>query len=61
MSTMKEIEKAVKIFRKNKCPFELMHSHSSYPMNPKEANLKMISTLKKKFKCRPSLRGGLDI
>ena len=32
MSTMSQIADAVKIFRKNKCPFELMHSHSSYPM-----------------------------
>ena len=51
MSTMKEIEKAVKIFRKYKCPFELMHSTSSYPMKPEEANLKMIPILKKKFRC----------
>jgi N-acetylneuraminate synthase len=51
MSTMKEIEKAVKIFRKHKCEFELMHSHSSYPMKLDEANLKVIQTLQKKFKC----------
>jgi len=51
MSTMKDIEKAVKIFRKNDCPFELMHSNSSYPMDFAEANLKLIQTLKKKFKC----------
>jgi len=51
MSTVKDIEKAVYIFRKNNCPFELMHSHSAYPMNPKEANLNVIPFLKKKFKC----------
>ena len=51
MSTMKEIEKAVKIFRKYKCPFTIMHSHSAYPMPLEEANLKVIQTLKKKFKC----------
>ena len=51
MSTMKEIEKAVKIFRKYKCPFTLMHSHSAYPMPLEEANLKVIQTIKKKFKC----------
>tara|TARA_B100002049_G_scaffold216209_1_gene182028 strand:- start:95 stop:928 length:834 start_codon:yes stop_codon:yes gene_type:complete len=51
MSTMKDIENAVKIFRKNNCPFELMHSHSAYPMPNEEANLKVIQTLKKKFKC----------
>ena len=51
MSTMEQITKAVKIFKKHSCPFELMHSHSAYPMNPKEANLKIIQTLQKKFKC----------
>jgi len=51
MSTMKEIEKAVKIFRKYKCPFTLMHSNSAYPMPLEEANLKVIQNLKKKFKC----------
>ena len=57
MSTLKDIEKAVKIFRKFKCPFELMHSHSAYPMNPKEANLKLISVLKNKFKCKVGYSG----
>ena len=51
MSTMDDISKAIKIFKKHKCPFELMHSHSSYPMKIEEANLKLIQTLKKKFKC----------
>ena len=51
MSTMKDIEKAVKIFRKEKCPFELLHTNSSYPMKDNEANLKLIPKLKKKFKC----------
>ncbi len=57
MSTMKEIGDAVKIFRKNRCPFELMHSHSSYPMNLKEANLQVIKTLEKKFKCNVGYSG----
>jgi N-acetylneuraminate synthase len=51
MSTLKDIEKAVKIFRKYKCPFELMHCNSAYPMNVNEANLNLIPVLKKKFKC----------
>ncbi|MEW6044634.1 MAG: N-acetylneuraminate synthase family protein [Thermoproteota archaeon] len=57
MSTMKEIADAVKIFKKYDCPFELMHSHSSYPMPIKEANLKVIQTLKKKFKCKVGYSG----
>ena len=57
MSTIKEIEKAVKIFKKYKCKFELMHSHSSYPMKLNEANLKVIQTLQKKFKCNVGYSG----
>ena len=57
MSTMKDIENAVKIFRKHKCEFELMHSHSCYPMPVKEANLRVIQTLKKKFRCRVGYSG----
>jgi N-acetylneuraminate synthase len=57
MSTMKEIEKAVKIFKKHKCKFELMHSHSSYPMKLEEANLKVIQTLQKKFRCNVGYSG----
>ena len=57
MSTLKEIENAVKIFRKFKCPFELMHSHSAYPMKPEEANLKLIPILKNKFKCKIGYSG----
>lgn len=57
MSTMQDISSAVKIFNKHKCPFELMHSHSSYPMDIKEANLKVIQTLKKKFKCKVGYSG----
>ena len=57
MSTMNEISNAVKIFRNHDCPFELMHSHSAYPMPPHEANLKMIQTLGKKFKCNVGYSG----
>ena len=57
MSTMQDISNAIKIFKKYKCPFELMHSHSSYPMDIKEANLNVIQTLKKKFKCKVGYSG----
>ena len=57
MSTMKQIENAVKIFKKSKCPFELMHSHSAYPMKLDEANLKLIQTLKNKFKSKVGYSG----
>ena len=54
---MKQIENAVRIFKKNKCPFELMHSHGAYPMNENEANLRVIELLRKKFKCNVGYSG----
>jgi N-acetylneuraminate synthase len=51
MSSIEEIEKVVKLFKDKKCPFELMHCNSSYPMKDEEANLKCINTLKEKFNC----------
>ena len=51
MSTMEQIKQIVEIFRKKSCPFELMHSNSSYPMKLEEANLKCITSLKKEFGC----------
>ncbi|SVD54547.1 uncharacterized protein METZ01_LOCUS407401, partial [marine metagenome] len=57
MSSIKQISDAVKIFRKYKCPFELMHSHSSYPMSEEEANLRVIPFLIKKFKCKVGYSG----
>ena len=57
MSTMKDIEKAVRIFKKYNCRFELMHCHSSYPMPVDEANLKIIPILKKRFRCKVGYSG----
>ena len=57
MSSMCDIEKAINIFKKFKCSFELMHSHSAYPMAIEEANLKLIQTLQKKFKCNVGYSG----
>ena len=57
MSTIDQISHAVKIFKNSDCPFELMHSNSSYPMNPNEANLLCIKTLKEKFNCNVGYSG----
>ncbi len=57
MSTMNEIQNAVNIFRKQKCPFELMHTNSTYPMKLEEANLRCIDTLKKEFNCNVGYSG----
>ena len=57
MSTMDEISEAVKIFKNKNCPFELMHTNSSYPMKLEEANLKCISTLRNEFDCNVGYSG----
>ena len=51
MATIDEISEVVKLFRDKKCPFELMHCNSSYPMKNSDANLNCILTLKKMFNC----------
>ena len=57
MSSLENINDAIKIFKKFNCPFELMHCHSAYPMPKEEANLKLIPMLKKKFKCNVGYSG----
>ena len=57
MSTMDDIDNAVKIFRENECKFELMHTHSSYPMPLDEANLLVIKTLRDRFNCNVGYSG----
>lgn len=57
MSTMEEIEKAVNIFKKAGCPYELMHCNSSYPMPDDQANLSFIPVLRDKFKCNVGYSG----
>jgi N-acetylneuraminate synthase len=60
MSTLEDIESAVEIFKKNDCPFELMHSVSTYPMAVEDANLLTINALKKKFNCKVGYSGHED-
>jgi N-acetylneuraminate synthase len=57
MCRLSDIKIAVKIFRKNKCPFELMHSVSNYPAKEEELNLSMIPKLRKIFKCEVGYSG----
>ena len=54
---MSDIEKAVNIFKRFKCPFELMHCVSEYPLPSEKVNLKMINTLKKQFECNIGYSG----
>jgi N-acetylneuraminate synthase len=51
MSTLKDIDQAVKIFRDENCSFELMHCVSTYPMQVEDANLLTINSLKERYKC----------
>ena len=51
MTTYDDIQKAVDIFRVADCPFELMHTVSTYPMKDEDANLNMINMLREKFQC----------
>ena len=46
MTSFKEIDKAVEIFEKFNCKYELMHTVSAYPFNDSEANLNLIHVLK---------------
>lgn len=57
MSNLIEIEKAVNIFKKNKCSFELMHCNATYPMNDEDANLRVIPFLSKTFNCNVGYSG----
>lgn len=57
MSTFEEIDRAVEIFEKHNCPYELMHCNSTYPMPPEDANLKVIRALKDIYKCKVGYSG----
>ena len=51
MSTTEQITNAVNIFKNANCPYELMHCNSTYPMKLKDANLRVIETLRNEFDC----------
>ena len=57
MSTVKDIDQAIKIFKKNKCSFELMHCVSTYPLKKNMVNMSTINELKKKYKCNVGYSG----
>lgn len=51
MCNLEDITRAVEIFRDLKCPFELMHTVSTYPMRDEDANLNAIPKLRERFNC----------
>jgi len=57
MTEVKQIDRAVEIFKNAGCPFELMHCVSTYPMEDEEANLNRIKTLRDRYKCNVGYSG----
>lgn len=57
MTNYKDITNAVKIFKKYKCPFVIMHCVSTYPCPENTLNLNLIRTLKNKYKCEVGYSG----
>jgi N-acetylneuraminate synthase len=57
MSSLEEIDAAVALFRKKNCPFELMHSVSTYPCPDEDANLMMIPKLRERYECKVGYSG----
>lgn len=57
MSTFEEIDHAVAVFKKYKCPYELMHCNSTYPMPIEDANLKLIKVLSDRYQCKVGYSG----
>ncbi len=57
MCQMSDIKKAINIFKKKKCKFVLMHCVSIYPCPEEKLNLRMIQSLKRKFKCEVGYSG----
>ena len=57
MSDYLTIDKAVDIFKKNNCSFELMHTVSAYPCPEDKLNLHLIQKLKEKYKCNVGYSG----
>ena len=57
MATLIELDEVIDIFKKEKCPFEIMHCNSTYPLPVDEANIMCIQTLKKRYNCNVGYSG----
>jgi len=51
MSSFEQIDQAVDIFKKHDCDFTLLHCVSTYPCRDEDCNLRVISSLKDRYKC----------
>jgi N-acetylneuraminate synthase len=50
MCTYEDIDSAVEIFKAKNCPIVLMHTISNYPADESQLNLRIIETLKERYK-----------
>jgi|TARA_B110000114_G_scaffold109110_1_gene114558 N-acetylneuraminate synthase len=57
MSSYKEIDVAVKIFKEQNCDFELMHCVSQYPFDAGHASLNLINEMKLRYNCKVGYSG----
>ncbi len=57
MSSLEEIDAVFEIFRAAGCEVELMHTNSQYPMPLKDANLRVIETLRRRYGCKVGYSG----
>lgn len=57
MSDFKVIDKAVEIFNKNDCKYELMHSVSAYPCPEDQLNLNLITVMRERYDCNVGYSG----
>ena len=57
MSDYSIIDKAVQVFKKHNCSFELMHTVSAYPCPEDQLNLHLIQRLKEKYRCNVGYSG----
>ncbi len=57
MCNYKIIDRAVEIFRSENCEFELMHCTSAYPFENKYAQLKLMETIRNRYKCNIGYSG----
>lgn len=57
MSSFEDIDRAVEIFRKNRCPYTLLHCVSTYPSDDTECNLLVMKELRDRYKCNVGYSG----
>lgn len=57
MATLDEIDEVANLFRAANCPFELLHTNSTYPMADEAANLLCIPMLKQRYGCEVGYSG----